>query len=334
MCGEPLSVCFAYVPNWNVFKSPVRDKIKERFRGIATIQKQRTIAMKKNSLLLALSAALLLISCGASSESAKSSATGSSEASASSASSEAKTWAPEDAALMKEHLLGVTLPYFSLYDTTVVFDEHLESILVTTEDVLGEGELAAYADAFKAEGWNVLDVSASEDLTEGAYYYATLPVKTKDGERILEALIYTADEEGAPHNGGTLYVEASDPYVYDFPIAFISDIINGFGSTTLPPVFSADYYEIDATGLAVYCYTDSPTAVSDYAALLKASSWTILEEMVDGYYVAVSPDGRYAIYYRFDPIYGTLDIVLVHAPLLPEALIAADNVFTIWAYLA
>ena len=271
--------------------------------------------MKKNSLLLALSAALLLTSCGGPSESAQPSATGSSETSTSSASSEAKAWAPEDAALMKEHLLGVTLPYFSLHDTTVVFDESLESILVTTKDVLGEGELAAYVDAFEAEGWDVRDVSAAEGLAEGAYYYATLPVKTKDGERILEALLYTADEEGAPHNGGTLYVEASDPYVYDFPVAFISDIIDDFGSTTLPPVFSADYYEIDATGLAVYCYTDSPTAVSDYAALLKASSWTILEEMDDGYYVAISPDGRYAIHYRFDAIYGTLDIVLAHSPL-------------------
>ena len=205
--------------------------------------------MKKNSLLLALSAALLLTSCGGSSESAKPSATGSSETSTSSASSEAKAWAPEDAALMKEHLLGVTLPYFSLHDTTVVFDEGLESILVTTKDVLGEGELAAYVDAFEAEGWDVRDVSAAEGLVEGAYYYATLPVKTNDGERILEALIYTAGEEGAPQNGGTLYVEASDPYVYDFPVAFISDIIDDFGSTVLPPVFSADYYEIEFQGM-------------------------------------------------------------------------------------
>ena len=234
-------------------------------------------------------------------------------------------WSAEAIALMKEHLYGVVLPYFYLYEATVSYDAEYDVITLTTADSLDVGELEIYADVLDEEGWDVTDISVANGYPAGVAYRASLTVNTEEGDRHLDALFYTVNDKGAPATSGRLYFEVGDPYLYDFPEEFILDLISYYFDTEiLPPEFEADFYEVSERNMAVYCYTDSLTALADYTAALKAAGWTVLDEAdEDGYWTAVSPDGSYAISFKYDESYGDLDIYFGPSPLWPSAAIAA-----------
>ena len=302
--------------------------------------------MKKTFLPLCLSA-LMLVSCGggtsstpSSSASASASASQASEGSTPSAESSATSaepstpgtsqsssqietlWSPDDVSLMKNCLYGEVLPYpdIELTDITLNYDIDERTLYITADDLEGDG-LENYSLAFEAEGWVGGDFSEVNDLPEGTLYMYEKSVDTDDGERFLRVFYYgmTADEEDPEYSTtGVFYLNAFDPYVYEFPVEaaqtfayYVSSLyLDEPSDYDVPPAFEADYYEVNDRG-AIYCYGENPTGEDDagYSATLTAAGWTVFEERDEyDYFVALSPEGDYQVSYLYSFEYGSLDI--------------------------
>ena len=200
-------------------------------------------------------------------------------------------WAAEKAAVMADNLHGVILPYNDNEGSLVSYDSEYEVVYIRG-GVLWEDTLAEYADKMVIAGF--------ESIDDDMYLYQKA-VETADGTRYVRVYFGRGDT-------GEFYLEAYDPYEYEFPTDFAKEIASVFDSTVTPPAFEADYYIASGKYVAIFCYTNSTTAEADYTAILTAANWDVKEEKVDGFFAAESPDGRYQIYYQYDTVARDLDI--------------------------
>lgn len=201
-------------------------------------------------------------------------------------------WTDEEKAIMTAHLHGVVLPYTGFEESVVIYDEEANVVLIQG-GLLETNTLANYASLITAAGFKRVNSSS---------YVYEKGVQTADGKRFVRV--------GFMSNSGSFYLEAYDPYHYSFPTAFAKEIASSyFGSSDVPPAFEgADYYEASSSYVAIFCYVESTTANEDYTALLKTAGWDVQDEKKEGYFVAISPDGKYAVCYLYNTELGSFDI--------------------------
>ena len=202
-----------------------------------------------------------------------------------------KAWTNEEAAIMSAHLHGEVLPYTGYEQSVVSYDEEEDSVIITGGDTTG-GKLGKYQDALNAAGY----------VRNGINPIFEKAVNTNEGKRYVRVL--TIEENGQ------FEIRAYDPYYYTFPTSFAEMLANGaFYSNDVPPAYvGADYYEASTSNLGIFCYTESTTAEADYTAALTGANWTVGSEQYKEHKYAVSPDGKYAVYYKYNIQYKSLDI--------------------------
>ncbi len=202
-----------------------------------------------------------------------------------------KAWTNEEAAIMSAHLHGEVLPYTGYEQSVVSYDEEEDSVIITGGDTTG-GKLGKYQDALNAAGY----------VRNGINPIFEKAVNTNEGKRYVRVL--TIEENGQ------FEIRAYDPYYYTFPTSFAEMLANGaFYSNDVPPAYvGADYYEASTSNLGIFCYTESTTAEADYTAALTTANWAIGSQQYKEHKYAVSPDGKYAVYYKYNTQYKSLDI--------------------------
>lgn len=228
------------------------------------------------------------------------------------------TWSEEETLIMSNHLYDYVFPRYK-DETAVTFNEEENKVILNGGDVQNN-ELSTYALKL-SDDFEVKDISRINNLQEGSIYKGFGEFDTSIGVRCVEFLLYAEDNTGVPSSvgEGTFYLEAYDPYVYSFPSEFISDYAESlFYSKEVPPALEAKYYEIDDLELTIYCYLDSNLDDGGYSEILTNAHWNVLEEKYDDtFYVAVSPDEQYALYYLYDSSLKSLDIHLAPIPYWP-----------------
>ena len=202
-----------------------------------------------------------------------------------------KVWTEEEANIMKTHLYGEVLPYTGDEESVVSYDTEEDLVLIQGGDASG-GKLGKYQDVLNAAGYARLGVNPVFEKD----------VNTSAGKRYIRVTTQVEDDK--------FVIRAYDPYYYTFPTDFAKMIAeDAFYSNDVPPTFEgADYYETSTSNLAIFCYTESTTAESSYTVTLQSARWLIGASKYKEHYYAVSPDGRYAVYYKYNTQYGSLDI--------------------------
>ena len=202
-----------------------------------------------------------------------------------------KTWTEEEANIMKAHLYGEVLPYTGDENSVVSYDTEEDLVLIQGGDASG-GKLGKYQDALNAAGYVRLGVNPVFEKD----------VNTSAGKRYIRVTTQVEDDK--------FVIRAYDPYYYTFPTDFAKMIAeDAFYSNDVPPAFEgADYYETSTSNLAIFCYTESTSAESSYTTTLQSARWLIGASKYKEHYFAVSPDGKYAVYYKYNTQYRSLDI--------------------------
>ena len=203
-------------------------------------------------------------------------------------------WTDEEIALMQAHLYGRSLPYTGYEESTITYDAYYDTLYI-------EGG-AATSNDLKNYGF-LLTKLGFQKISNKSYLYEG-KIQTADGYRYIR--IYFGLDENSE-----FYLEAYDPYYYSFPSDFGEYIAYmAFSSDVVVPAFEADYYQVDEDNSAIYCYVNSETAEADYTEILTNAGWDLTTGVDEetGYLSAVSPDGRYMIYYSYLEQYRDLDI--------------------------
>ena len=207
-----------------------------------------------------------------------------------------ETWTEEYANLMASHLYGYVLPYTGSKLSVVCYSDEYNTLYIEGGDASNDA-LAAYAAKMEAKGFTKISTNT---------YTYTKVVDTEDGERNLKVFF-------GKNEDGVFYLEAYDPYYYSFPVSYATSLATQFGSTQIVPSFEADYYELETNPQAIYCYTTSQTAETDYTKALNDAGWDITGgvDQNTGYLTAIAPDKAYMVYYKYETQYKDLDIVFM-----------------------
>lgn len=202
-----------------------------------------------------------------------------------------KAWTDAEAKIMSDHLYGYVLPFTGSEEAVVAYDEENDAVTIQG-GAADSNTLAAYATKIFADGFTNVN-------PEGYVFEKTVTVNT--ATKHLRVAFANVESK--------FYLEAYDPYYYTFPAAFASEIATGaFGSNEVPPAFSADYYEVFSIDYGIFCYTNANNAVETYTTTLNVANWNVLDELNQGFKVAVSPDGKYCVNYAYNDEYKSLDI--------------------------
>ena len=191
-------------------------------------------------------------------------------------------WTDEEAAIMAAHLYGEVLPYNGLEESVVGYNSTYDYVYISGGEIDAEG-IAEYADVLSNDGWELYGQS-------GTSYGFEKEVENEDGDARMLRIYLGIDV-------GEFYLEASDPFYYEFPEEFVEEVAyDYFGSVEYIPVVDAWYYEVDEDYLYMACHGEFESDDGGYLEALGLAGWDIMDETDDdGYYVAVSPDGRYEI---------------------------------------
>ena len=228
-------------------------------------------------------------------------------------------WSEGEAAIMKEHCYGITIPYLELANKTVLYLDGEDLISVEATEV-PSGYLSTYAALYLQEnGWVGGDVSEDAfdyPLEEGTAFSFEKEIPTKDGNRHIEAFMFTYkteyDEQAEENysypalNGDQLRISLYDPYLYEFPTQIISDYISWYydfdveeEDYILPPVVEGDYYLW--TGQTLFAHVvNGEVDDNGYSEVLDKAGFKVLDDKDEyDYYNAISPDEEYKVYYIY-----------------------------------
>ena len=206
-------------------------------------------------------------------------------------------WTDEEAAIMSSHLYGEVLPFTGFEESEVSYNSEYGAVVIVGGTV-GENTLLDYS---RALAYNSFVLISNSSLV------FQKKVTTAQGNRFVRV------ELGKDKND-TLMVIAYDPFVYSFPTIFAEEVANKYFSSEYGvPAIVADYYQIieSSSMLAIYCYLESTTEDAGYSAILRDAGWAVQDEKQGAYFVAISPDNTYMIYYTYDADYGDLDIIFM-----------------------
>ena len=218
-----------------------------------------------------------------------------------------KAWTEAEAKIMSDHLNGQVLPFTGFEESVVSFDATEGKVLIKGGQEK-DGYISQYVNLLTAAGYEPYKISENGAGLEKEF-------AVEGGVRHVYVFFMFVS--------GQFYLEAYDPYLYAYPADFAEFVANSyFGSNILIPAVEADYYAIDDSELFIYCYKDADSDDAGYGAVLTTAGWTIQDEKdADDFYVAVSPDGTYAIAYLYDE--GALMIYFTPVNFWNKALVKA-----------
>lgn len=218
-------------------------------------------------------------------------------------------WTDEEAAFMASKLYGEVLPYTGFEESTVNYNAQYNAVVILG-GAITEEFVTAYARALSFNGYVL--VSSSSMIFEKS-------VMTDAGKRIVQVAVSS--------NQGQLAIVAMDPYQYTFPTEFATYVADKyFGSKVVAPAIEGGYYQTieDTSMIAIIGYFDNVTSDdAGYSAIVAAANWTIQDEKLDGFYVAVSPDNAYMVCYFCNVQTGMFMIVYMPVNFWNEAPIKA-----------
>lgn len=197
-----------------------------------------------------------------------------------------RNWTAEESKIMSDHLYGVVLPYTGFEESVVTYSAQYDTVYINGGAATAE-TLESYARAMSFNGFVMT-------YNTGSYIFRKT-LNTEAGERYLK-VVYYIDETNQ------FSLEAYDPYVYSFPTDAATYLALKLGSQVVAPAFTATRYEVDLQNGAIFCYTESTTAVADYTSILDIAGWDVTGglDAVTGFYTAIAPDKSYMLYYKYD----------------------------------
>ena len=241
-----------------------------------------------------------------SSDGGASSSSSSSSSSSGGGEQEVKTdWTDDEKGVMRSHLYGLVLPFVAS-DVTASYSADSNTVLLEGRNSMSDTFLAGYAANFTtANGWEGGDISEQMNYYAGTAY-AYQKAVTQNGVKRYVVIYFTGlieHEDGPQTYGktGKFYLEAVDPYLYEYPAAMIEQWLDMVYDTSIvPPSFEADYYNADTAGLLL---GRSDNNIEDaYKAKLDADvNFTVdANKNENGFYVAHPSDASYVLLFKYD----------------------------------
>ena len=215
-------------------------------------------------------------------------------------------WTDAEKATMRGALHGLVLPFVNM-EATVRTNNDGSSVKIESQQNMSGNFLASYAEKFTYEdGWNGGDVSYEFEVSNGNAF-AYQKAVTENGKKYYVSVMFMGIEQTAGSEQinisktGRFYLEASDPYEYEYPAAFIGQWLGQqFGTSIVPPAFDAEYYNLDSEGVLIG-YSERNIEESYKSALLSSGNFTIdSARNDDGYLIARPTDGSYIMLFKYD----------------------------------
>ena len=228
-------------------------------------------------------------------------------------------WTDAEKNVMKEYLHGYVLPFVNM-DVNVTTSQSSGTIKMQSQQNMASGFLASYAAKFTSDSeWEGGDISSEYDVYPGNAYAFKRKV-AQNGKNYYIAVMFTGlqftpgQEEPAISKDGCFYLEAMDPYIYEYPAAFISQWMGQvYSSTIVPPAFQAEYYGMEEEGVLIG-YSETNIEGAYKTALESSGNFTIdPNKNAEGYYVARPSDSKYVLLFKYD-VTQKLMIIKVEAP--------------------
>lgn len=224
-------------------------------------------------------------------------------------------WTDDEKLLMQRNLYGVVLPFVA-EDVGVYADTgETGGIYMRGRSHMESGFLREYASNFDSDHWKGGDVSFEMDCPNGTLFAFVTEVSTSSGARHVSVLfggLATNGTEGYEETG-VFFLEANDPFLYEYPETFINKAISeNFGSAIYPPNPGANYYSIDYEREALLAYYPNDSIERTYKEALTATRKFTIADSRDSLnnVVAQSNDGKYCIRFHYDGSIGALVITV------------------------
>ena len=220
--------------------------------------------MKKNiSMILALSASLLLTACPGGGK-------------------KGKNWSDKEQALMKEHLYGYVLPSLDVEGAEVVWDADYESISIEADYVTAE-QSAALAASLVKDGF---DGGLYDEEYYPGFYSFEKEVSTEEGKRFIDVSFATFDAEEEYAESGAFMLQAYDPYFYEWDTVseyvdyYLEEFYDAPSPDTKVPGIDAERYQIDDSLFMFFDYIDvyaiePKETIESYGAKLEKAGYTV-----------------------------------------------------------
>lgn len=194
----------------------------------------------------------------------------------------------------------------------VPFDAHFETAVYIAESeeedegvaILGDSDYVCdysnhydYCEALEDAGWE--DISEDYGITNHLYIYFDIVQDETTGEydiiyecypiaiyelkfadHYYNATVLLLSDQFEMAEEGTLAVQISDPYIYDFDVinAGLAEYFTDLGLSEAPalPAIDGDHYSVDDENMIVYAY-NSTTTVAAYKTALEGQGYTVEE---------------------------------------------------------
>ena len=215
-------------------------------------------------------------------------------------------WTDAEKTTMRGVLHGLVLPFVEM-DVSVSVSQSSGSVKIESQENMASGFLASYKAKFDADPeWVGEDISSEYGVYPGNAFAYQRPV-TENGKKYYVAVMFTGiqmnpgDREPTITKDGRFYLEAMDPYVYEYPGQFIGQWLSQmYGTVIVPPAFQAEFYSLDEEGVLLG-YSETNIEAAYKATLEGSSSFTVdANKNADGYYVAHPSDGSYVLLFKYD----------------------------------
>ena len=202
-------------------------------------------------------------------------------------------WGDAEALLMQTHLYGEVLPFTGFATSKVAYSADGDMIVISG-GVIEDNTFSSYEAKILAAGFKAASNTS---------YKFKKTITTDNGDRFVQVFFGRGDNN-------EFYLEAYDPYYYAFPAAFMAYTVRtSFDSNVVIPAYEgADRYEISERDSAVFCYTNSTTALADYRATLTNNGFTIEDRLYNGFTMSYSTDRTFMILFNYDNNTKSLDI--------------------------
>ena len=215
-------------------------------------------------------------------------------------------WSDGEKAIMRQYLHGYVLPFVGM-DVSVNASQSSGTIKIESQANMASDFLSKYAAIYNEdEAWDGGDISNEYGVSFGNAFAYRRKV-SENNKNYYIAVMFTGLEftpgQEEPHisKDGKFYLEAADPYVYEFPAAFIGQWLSQvYTSTIVPPAFEAEYYSLQEEGV-LYGYSER-NIESDYKTIVeRTGNYTIdANKNSEGYYVCRPNDGTYLMLFKYD----------------------------------
>ena len=215
-------------------------------------------------------------------------------------------WDDSEKAMMKRVLHGYVLPFVEM-DVSVDVSQSSGSLKIQSQSRMANGFLASYAAKFTSDSaWEGGDTSSEYGVYAGNAYTFRRKV-VENGKNYYIAVFFTGldftpgQEDAQISKDGVFYLEALDPYVYEYPATFIGQYLSAmYGSNIVPPAFTAEYYSLEEEGVLVG-YSERNIENSYKTTVETSGNFTVdPQQNAEGYYVCHPTDGKYVMYFKYD----------------------------------